>query len=468
MKEGTQLSQEEMDPRNIEFAQQSPGWEIDGVKPSDDFMKEGFKEGYKPPADFFNWFWTRVSRCVTELQGALRGYAGANELDKAADRTRWRKSNVVYRESSQSATARKVMDIDGVESWSDLADLPLHVQAAAAGTAGAVTFTVGDLAPLSIHFPDMATGELTATAPEGWVRKRGVYVLALDMSGTAPCLVCTNPNGTAAGTTRAGVVQLVDNRTTADSGKAPTAKALKELNDVVAALKLETLKAAFPVGCYYMTSVNTNPAGHLGFGTWALDLQGRSPFGFNASDTDFAHGKTGGAKAVALTAAQLAAHSHGIPALGGTAATNGVHKHTYSSTSGAGGAHKHTYSATSSTIPNHQHSVYGNTGSVDAHAHTTLINKGAAYSVSGGGNAFWAADPNGAQATGNAGKHGHSINFTSGGGGHSHTVSGTSSDAGGHTHTVTTKAGTSGNAGSGGSHNNLPPYKTVYFWRRTA
>ena len=60
----------------------SPGWSAPGVEPPPEFKASGYVAGYKPPAGFFNWFWTLVSKCVTELQDALKTYSTANETDK--------------------------------------------------------------------------------------------------------------------------------------------------------------------------------------------------------------------------------------------------------------------------------------------------------------------------------------------------------------------------------------------------
>ncbi len=72
------------DPRKITFKHPSPGWKNQGVEPREEFKESGYVAGYKPPAAFFNWFWTLVSNGLSELQDVLKIYADANESDKAA------------------------------------------------------------------------------------------------------------------------------------------------------------------------------------------------------------------------------------------------------------------------------------------------------------------------------------------------------------------------------------------------
>lgn len=50
-----------------------PDWENEGTEPTDDMKTTGFTAGYKPPAAYFNWFWTKVSKCISELQNKLSG-----------------------------------------------------------------------------------------------------------------------------------------------------------------------------------------------------------------------------------------------------------------------------------------------------------------------------------------------------------------------------------------------------------
>lgn len=59
----------------IDFKHKSPGFKAEGPEPPESLKSEGFQEGYKPPAGFFNWFWTLVSNCITEIQTILKGMA---------------------------------------------------------------------------------------------------------------------------------------------------------------------------------------------------------------------------------------------------------------------------------------------------------------------------------------------------------------------------------------------------------
>lgn len=46
-----------------------PEWNAEGAEPPQSLKDSGFAAGYKPPADYFNWFWHGVSEALKELQG---------------------------------------------------------------------------------------------------------------------------------------------------------------------------------------------------------------------------------------------------------------------------------------------------------------------------------------------------------------------------------------------------------------
>ena len=75
----------------------------------------------------------------------------------------------------------------------------------------------------------------------------------------------------------------------------------------MANLAIEIGKLLYPVGSlYYNSSVTTNPATLLGFGTWTAFGAGRVPVGYNASNTLFDALEETGGSADAITVS----HTH--------------------------------------------------------------------------------------------------------------------------------------------------------------
>ena len=67
----------------MNFNNKLPEWKNSGTEPSDSLKNDGFKAGYKPSANVFNWFWSLVSKCITEIQSKLSNEETARtEADK--------------------------------------------------------------------------------------------------------------------------------------------------------------------------------------------------------------------------------------------------------------------------------------------------------------------------------------------------------------------------------------------------
>lgn len=59
------------------FTKKIPMWTAPGLEPPETLKTNGFKVGYKPPADYFNWFMHGASQVMAELQGMKPGDIGA-------------------------------------------------------------------------------------------------------------------------------------------------------------------------------------------------------------------------------------------------------------------------------------------------------------------------------------------------------------------------------------------------------
>jgi len=114
---------------------------------------------------------------------------------------------------------------------------------------------------------------------------------------------------------------------------------------------VEVLKKVYPVGCIYISSVNTSPVTLFGFGTWVLVGEGRALFGVNSADSDFDTAeKMGGAKTVTLTAAQsgVPAHKHRVAKIGTRSDASGYGNYV----ADVGGATNSLYAASMDTNDN--------------------------------------------------------------------------------------------------------------------
>lgn len=81
----------------MKFEKTPPTWNAEGSEPPSSLKSSGFQAGYKPPAAYFNWFWNKVSACLTELQTKL------SNVDNTADAEK----SVKYASTSGSANKTK-------------------------------------------------------------------------------------------------------------------------------------------------------------------------------------------------------------------------------------------------------------------------------------------------------------------------------------------------------------------------
>lgn len=201
----------------------------------------------------------------------------------------------------------------------------------------------------------------------------------------------------------------------------------------------DVLLSVYPVGAIYISTIETSPASLFG-GTW----QRINDTFLLAAGSAYSAGSTGGAANVTLTSEQIPSHTHS-----GSTASAGSHTHT--ATTGSSGSHTHT--ATTDSSGYHYHAGPSNRWFI--YHYGSYQSGGAPSGAWGNGGYSWYGDE-----TAYAGSHTHSLTTASAG---SHTHSLTTASSGSHTHTVSI-----GSTGSGGSHNNMPPYLTVYMWKRTA
>lgn len=216
----------------------------------------------------------------------------------------------------------------------------------------------------------------------------------------------------------------------------------------------DTASKLYPVGSVYISFSATDPSTLFG-GTWS---RLKDTFLLVNGD-NYAPNTTGGSATKTIGVTNLPAHNHTVNA--------STHSHSVT-TAGAGG---HTHTASSNSTGAHTHkrgtmNITGRIGNVDSSSSSST---GAFYRSGTSGklenqsgdadpNVYFDASRNWSGETSSAGNHSHTITVNSVSN-HTHTV--TISNGGSHTHTTN-------NTGGGTPLNIMPPYTTVYAWRRTA
>ena len=201
----------------------------------------------------------------------------------------------------------------------------------------------------------------------------------------------------------------------------------------------------YPVGAIYISTTSTNPSVLFG-GTWE-EIEGKFLLGRSASHEA---GTTGGEETHQLTASEMPAHTHTGPS------------HTHS-----GPSHTHTGPSHTPTINSHTHT--GSTASAGNHHHHVNRSK-----VAASGTARYAIQPAASkpddtyESTQQTGAHTHTVTIN-GSGVLTTNASGTGqTGASGTGQTGASGTGLTGSAGGNAAHNNMPPFLTVYMWKRTA
>lgn len=206
-----------------------------------------------------------------------------------------------------------------------------------------------------------------------------------------------------------------------------------------------TASKLYPVGSVYISFNSTSPSTLFG-GTW---VRLKDTFLLVNGDT-YPANSTGGSATKTIAMSNMPSHNHSV-------SSSGLHTHPSGNVSvSSAGSHDHTRGTMEIT---------GQIKSTDTTEPLTfsddITSSGA---LSAGGKHTWA---NGGVGTITGGSY-EQINFkassgwsgaTSSNGAHIHTVN--ISLSGGHTHTTN-------NTGDGTPLNIMPPYTTVYAWRRTA
>lgn len=241
---------------------------------------------------------------------------------------------------------------------------------------------------------------------------------------------------------------------------------MKFINDAVLTANQQVLAQAkldaHPVGSLYWSSSPTDPATLFG-GTWTRI---KDRFVLAAGDT-YGNGATGGSATVQLTESNLPAHSHSFTPSGSISiTTNPTFTGSAVNTDEKGG-HSHVTNGTSNSAGTAGKTL---TGTVRINDNIGVINKNSG-AVTG---IFSTSTERNVGVYGNNKIHSYDLYMdathshpTNTAGAHTHSVTASGTISGG-AYKFTGSAGTTGNKGDGGAHNNMPPYIVKFCWERVS
>lgn len=99
----------------MEFNTKIPEWKNEGTEPSENLKTNGFKQGYKPPAGVFNWFWSKISKAITEIQTNLINVDNTKDSEKSV---KFASEAGIGRKVANALTVRfKGGDTEGTDKW---------------------------------------------------------------------------------------------------------------------------------------------------------------------------------------------------------------------------------------------------------------------------------------------------------------------------------------------------------------
>ena len=99
----------------MKFETQIPEWKNEGTEPSDTLKTNGFKEGYKPPAGIFNWFWSIITKAIAEIQANLSNVDNTKDSEKSVN---FASEAGIGRKLKYALTVRfKGGDTEGTDKW---------------------------------------------------------------------------------------------------------------------------------------------------------------------------------------------------------------------------------------------------------------------------------------------------------------------------------------------------------------